>query len=780
MADFVHSVVSSVRGSRTPKTKIKQEYSDPRAQYGAAPSVLPRLSTALRVALGAIIVGIVVIPLLYMPGVSAIGEWLRQTILFVVVAVAMVSVLVHMVRRKSLSVPRHYALFALLGGTAIIFFISALASKTPYVSLYGFSGTESYTATTFFALCLLTGVVVVVGQDRQKMYAAWLVGAGLVLVLSALSLFGLQVFPGAFPGYLPLGSALTTVMVAALSLVGAYGVLTEYRPPRAMYGISIVVALAALIILLSANIRHGWLVLGGGSLVFLIGAAIRKEEILSRAMLAPCIGLFLSIVYLFMAIPSIISMPNEVHLSLGESARVAREALKENPVLGSGPGTHVLEFLKYRKSEVLRRGFGEVAFHSGQGAVLTGAVTTGALGGLLIIATMVTALFIAGKGIIRERRTGSYLAIQSVLFTALVVSALLPIELPLMLTVAVFLGLSLAHLQYREISMARSEQGIAMRNAAVAAILLVVVVGTVIIVRRTGGVYFAVRAMQAYARDAGTSAGLLERALAFDRGHDGYWRMLSDARRFQVNIVRKQLGASAPAPEAVSVIQGLMRQMVDAANRAVDMAPGNASNWSTLGQAKLVVGMGNGALLDEAREAFERARALDPQNPAIITALGVTERLRSIQSANNEKPDNAKAVALLEEAINIQPAYALAHIELARLLASSNDQEKALSSYANARLAAPYDPTIAYEVAVYLREIKETKAAILEFERALQLAPNFVEAHVALVDLYTFIGENEKAIEHMEAVAKLFPENKDVQEKLATLKQKIVPAKNKK
>lgn len=741
-----------------------------------------RLSRALFVVLAILILGIVAIPLAYMPKALSISEWLRQTILFVVALVGLVATLVHIVRRKSLSLPRQWLTFALLGGVSLSAVLSALLSHTRYLSLYGYDGAEGYAATTFVAMALITILVTVVGHERRKLYYAWLTGGAVIMLLSVLSLYHVNVFPGVnIASWTPFGSTLTLVIMAALTIVGAYGVLTEYRPSRVLYGVAILAALSSLAVLISVNNRFGFLVLAGGSLVFLIGAAFRKEEILSRSMMAPCIGLFLSIVYLFMAIPSIVTTPLEVNLSFKESTRVAREALHANPVFGSGPGTYANEFLRVRGVEVIRQGFGNTNFYNASGTILTSLVTVGFFGAVLWAVLVLWSLWVSGKGIIRDRRTGSYLAIQSVLFTALVATLFLPTHSTILFVIALFLGLSIAEGAYHEISMARSERGIALRNSAVAAVLLILVIGTAVVVRRVGGVYFTVRGAQVFAQNPPAAAAAISKAITFDNGHDGYWRMLSDVRRTQVNAFNTQMGKNAQTPEATTALQGIKEQMVAAATRATVLAPGSALNWATLGQAKLVYGASNEDALRDAHTGFDRAKELNPNDPGIVTALGVTERLQALLSANGGIPNNAKAVALLEQAIALQPAYIQAHLELARLYASTGENDQALAAYRNARMAAPYDPWVAYEVGLYLRDIKKNADAITELERAVKLAPNFADAHLMLSDLYVFMGDNASAIAHMEVLVKFYPDNTALQARLDSLKEKAAaPAKKKK
>lgn len=740
------------------------------------------MSRPLWVALGALIVAVVVVPSAYVPFALAASEWLRQTVMVVAALIGLVGVLIHSMRRKMIQVPRRWYVFGVFFALGLYGLITAFVSSTRYVSLYGYDGSEGYSAISFFALAGIAFIVVLLGVERRRIYYAWLIGSSVLVVGSLLSLYGVSVFwgtPG--PYWTPVGSILALVLVAAVTIVGSYGLLTEYRPPRFMYAVAIVASIASMLLLVSVNNRYGFMVLAGGSLVFLVGAAMRKEEILSRAMMAPCIGLFVSLVYLLMTIPSVISTPLEVHVSLREGAHIAGAALIRNPVFGSGIGTFANEFLALRGANVVKAGFGNLYFHGTSSIVFTAMVTMGILGALGMLALLGLAFWRSGYGVIRDRRTGPFLAVQSVLVTLIGVVLLLPAHAVILFVLAVFIGLAASEGVYREVSMARSERGMAVRNIAAAALLLVLVFGTVIIVRRTGGVVFAVKATRIFAQNPALASTYMTQALTFDNGHDGYWRMMSDARRSQINAMRAEVGNTNPPPEVVTAMGQIAEYMVDAAVRSTVLAPGSSRNWASLGQAKLVSGVGNVRVLQEAKDAFERARTLNPHDPAIITALGVTERLIALANAGSEKPDNAKAIALLGEAITLQPAYIAAHLELARLHAASGEEDKARAAYGNARLVAPYDPRVAYEVALFLRSHNHTGDALAELDRALRLAPQFVDAHIAAAGIYANTGEYSQAITHLEAVQKMYPDNTEISAEIESLKAKAAaPAKKKK
>ncbi len=486
-------------------------------------------------------------------------------------------------------------------------------------------------------------------------------------------------------------------------------------------------------------------------------------------MLAPCVGLFVAIVYILMAIPSLVATPQEAYVSFRESIRLARLGIAAHPVFGMGPGTYAHAFFKWRVSSVGGSAFWNTPFTSGAGMVATYAVTGGVLGLLAWLSVVVFFLIRLVRGVVRDRRSGQFLAVHSAALVLLGMSLVLSIPLVLMGVLAIVFGLVFAEGEYTHLRMDRSAQGRLARNVVVGAALFLLVIGGVVLTRRTASAVSAVQALRIFPRDPSRAARYMVRAITFDPGHDGYWRMLADARRAELGVV---LGnAREPiTPERSAAVNERAAQAVQAARRATELSPQSSYSWTTLGNAYLAMGALSPSIAADAVKAFTQARTQNPYDPSIITSLGIAEAFHAKASATSS-PDFSRATALLGEALAIQPQYVAAYLELARLYMASRDIEKAQDSYARARALSPYDPTIAYEIGAFLNQNKDVDGAIAEFERAIRLAPNFAQARLALADLYTSSGDKDKAVAQLEAIQKLIPDNKEIQARIDALKK---------
>jgi len=72
---------------------------------------------------------------------------------------------------------------------------------------------------------------------------------------------------------------------------------------------------------------------------------------------------------------------------------------------------------------------------------------------------------------------------------------------------------------------------------------------------------------------------------------------------------------------------------------------------------------------------------------------------------------------------------------------------------------APTDPKLVYNLGLLYAKNDDSKLAIQTIEKAIQLKPNYIDARNALVLFYEDAGEKDKALEQLQILLKLAPEN---------------------
>lgn len=168
--------------------------------------------------------------------------------------------------------------------------------------------------------------------------------------------------------------------------------------------------------------------------------------------------------------------------------------------------------------------------------------------------------------------------------------------------------------------------------------------------------------------------------------------------------------------------------------------------------------------LDEATNEFRKAISLDPlsahahDNLATVLAEKgeLTEALVEYVEALRADPESATAchylasflaaqahdlaVHLYRRAIEHEPEFPDAHLNLAMALADRGRLDEAMVELEVAHRQAPDDPLIHHELACCLIDLERYPEAIGHLKKVVKAAPEHVEAHIDLGIAYTAQG----------------------------------------
>jgi tetratricopeptide (TPR) repeat protein len=157
------------------------------------------------------------------------------------------------------------------------------------------------------------------------------------------------------------------------------------------------------------------------------------------------------------------------------------------------------------------------------------------------------------------------------------------------------------------------------------------------------------------------------------------------------------------------------------AERALELTPpGDASLWLLLGRSRALLGR-----VDLAEEALRRGIDLAPDDSAGYYYLG-----RLYDEINLP----ARAVTMLEKALQLSPSFIDAARDLGSALLHQGDAERAAEVLANAHALAPDDAGLLNNLGVAERQAGRLADARGSFERALALAEGSRAAAVNLAD----------------------------------------------
>ena len=151
---------------------------------------------------------------------------------------------------------------------------------------------------------------------------------------------------------------------------------------------------------------------------------------------------------------------------------------------------------------------------------------------------------------------------------------------------------------------------------------------------------------------------------------------------------------------------------------------------------------------DEAARQFSEAIRLNPGSAKTHVSLG------SVLMAKGELGD---AQDHFEQALRIEPRNAEYHSGYAYVLDQLGRKDEAAAECATAVRLAPKSPQAHYGNGAFLEKYGKPEEAIAEYRQTLQLDPNHVDAHLDLGNLLLENGETAEAKEHFQKASALNP-----------------------
>lgn len=154
------------------------------------------------------------------------------------------------------------------------------------------------------------------------------------------------------------------------------------------------------------------------------------------------------------------------------------------------------------------------------------------------------------------------------------------------------------------------------------------------------------------------------------------------------------------------------------------------------------------ALAREAAAGQEQVRRRKRTNEgATIDGLSAQEHFQ--RGCGLEDDDPAAARTAYQNAIELEPAHADAHINVGRLLHESGHPEAAQLHYRVALTVRPEDPTAFFNLGVALEDTGRRAEAIEAYESSIAIDPSNADAHYNLARLLEQLGRPESAVRHL-------------------------------
>jgi Tfp pilus assembly protein PilF len=690
----------------------------------------------------------------------------------------------------------------------LVLLFSTLFSLYSYGSFWGWPQAASESFLTLLCLVLFYFLTINIFEKEEIFYLVvyLLFSAFLAMFFGAFQLFGKFMFPFAFsktPSFNTVGSTGSLAIFAAVLLPLLILLIIKVRKKLLRVFFVASAILSALILVLINFSIAWWLVIVGAVLTITLIA--QKRDVLdNRWLILPLFFLAIALLFVFLKIqiPGVSSRSIEVFLNQRASSDIARKTLKENPVLGTGPGTFIFDFAKHKDASFNQSRLWNVKFGKAGSEFFNALTTTGVLGVLSFLALIGLSIFYGIKILFIEQRkkkkqtsvknketsVASSKTEEEVKGFFWVLSAGIFISF-LVLTVGYFLYSSNLSLNFTYflllagfIALAFPKKEFLLKPSSLPTLIftfmftLFFVFGLGIFILETQRYVAAAnyqKGMSAWQRNNSEQAvKSIEGATRINPGVDLYWRQLAQLYIQRVNATARNKKLSKDA--ASRRIQLYINNAVNSAKAAIDTSPKNVANWSTRAFVyEKLIGM-IGGTGDWAVKSYDSALQLEPLNPYFPTQEGLVLVQQASLLPKDKKDEKAKileqAKGQFEKAIALKPDYAPANFQLAMVYQAEGKQKEAIKKLEATKRIAPFDIGLAFQLGLTYYQNKDYKKARGEFERAVALNPNYSNVLYFLGLTYNKLNMNKKAIEQFEKVAKLNPGNQQVKKILDNLK----------
>lgn len=649
---------------------------------------------------------VILLPVFFLPLTRIPVETSKGLLLVVGLAVSVMFWAVARFSDGRISFPRSPILLAGVG-VLLVIFLSALFSSSQAVSMFG----TIFDLGTFwfmFAAVLLmvvSSLMVRDGRTAQTFLFGVIISSTVVMVF--------QIFRFMFPEMLSLGvlggkidnlvgSWNSLGILAGFSCLTSLFVIEFFSITRMAKVVFSLFILVSLFTIAAVNYTLVWKLVGIFALLIFVykisslGRAPQEEgkdrfPAFSFAVVMIALLFFMSGQFIGSYLPNKLSLINaEVSPSLSSTFEVTKEALKKDPLLGTGPNRFSELWAMYRPTSINNSIFWNVSFNSGSGVLPTFLATTGYLGVLswfLFIFVFLSAgvkLILSGIRQNMHREMVALFILALYLFLAAFFYSVGPVSF---LFAFAFTGMFVGLMSNRE----NGEISVSFMNEQKKSFFFVLCLVVVMVISAAMAFKYVERfASVSYFGSAVQSESISEaessivKALSL-HSNDLYMRTYTQVYLLKLNsLLNKE--ANALSEEDKADIQSSFTQALSGALGATTYNKSNYLNFQTLGNVYSTAGaLGVKDAFTKAVEAYQTAETLNPQNPS--TPLSIARAYFA-----DGKLKEAKDLA--NKALTLKGNYIDALIMLSQIARREGNSGSALSYAEQALSISPSDQNL--------------------------------------------------------------------------------------
>ena len=749
-----------------------------------------------KISKASIYLAVFLVPLFFLPWTANVLDFNKQALLGLLVFIGLLSWFLKVLVSGQVKVN---STFLSLPIVIFLFFygLSTIFSLSSYGSFWGFPLNISAGFLSLLGFVLFYFLISNVFNSQREVF--WLVfvflfSAFLAIIFGTFQIFGKFLLPWDFTKFTSFNTIGTVNSLGVfISVLLPLTIALLFLAKRLIRLILVFFALTSLIYLILLNFWIAWISLISGLIILIIfGMVNLKKTGKVSLILLPMSLLVVSLFFMTfkISLPGFPQIPIEVSPSYLAEINIIKEAFGDfgikEALLGTGPGTFIYNFSKFKSLDLNQTAFWNVRFASGASEILDKLITTGIFGilSLFFVFGMFfwlvlrylkeKILFQKGLQLSEMIILGIFSSFLAFVFSQFFYPANFSLNLIFWLLIGVF-----AVIEKPERKIWTLEVGSRPLTIVALSFLLVFIFGLGLIFIG-GQKYWAeikyLQGLNAWQQGQTEKAiNNLSEAINLNPDLDRNFRDISQLYLVRLNELLQR--PDLPPEELANQSQTLIENAVNSAKGATDISPENVANWNVRGFVyRNTIGLLGGAE-DWAIKSYQRALELEPTNPYIFTEIGrvflqKADLARQTQKSEAEIAENlSKAKEKLEKAIELKADFSPAHFQIAMIYIREGKTQQAIEKLEATKQVAPFDDTgLAFQLGVIYYNDEQFDKAKTEFERAVRLDENYSNARYFLGLIYDQEGKKEKAIEQFEKIASLNPDNEEVKKIISNLK----------
>ncbi len=710
------------------------------------------------------------IPLFFLPLTQNVLDFQKQILLLILVSISLFCFAIKVLTDGKATLNFHPLNLAIFF-SILIFGLSTLFSNSKTESFFGFPLPTSESYLTLLLLIFYFLLIVNLFEKHKIFHLLFFfsVSIFLVTIVAILQIFGKFVLPFDFTkniSFNTVGSP-TSLAVLLACFLPAVLVFLFSVSKRIIKIFFFFQSLLILFLLGLINVKIAWFLLTSGLILISVFWIIRKKTFKSAFLISSLFLLAISVSSLFLNFSFFpFQMPTEVLLGHDLSFEVAFKSLKENSILGTGPGTFVYNFLKNKGTALNDTIFWNFRFSNSASKFLDILTTTGILGTLSFLTLIFYPLFL---GIVKLLRPTNEDPLILATFSSLAVLTISFFLYPANLVFIFFYFLlfacfiNLISKEKKEISL-EDNRLLTLLLSLTPLLILIFNLGIILLSaqRYAAETYYLKGVKELQMGNVDETIQKFEKAISIYPEIDLYFRDLS-----QVYLAK----LSDKITKDDQNIQNEVAQSINFAKLATELNSINVANWSVRAFTYESLAGTTGGAEDWAIKTYDEAIKLEPSNPYYFTRKGVIILRKGILSQNETEKKNffSQAEENFKRAIELKSDYAPAHFQLAILWQTEGKIDEAISKLEETKNFAPFDTGLAFQLGLAYYRNRNYQKAKEELERATTLDPNYANALYFLGLTYDKLEDKKLALEKFKKVSDLNPDVEEVKKIISNL-----------